>query len=75
MFWVKKNLCSTSYNLRVIAAPDVFATSNNSMVTCYISQSLEIKLTTTIKTSCTPFDINKSNVQVVHRQLANASFT
>jgi len=60
MFWVKENLCNTSYNLRVIATLDVFVTSNNLMVTCYVSQSLEIKLTTTTKTSCAPFDIHKS---------------
>jgi hypothetical protein len=60
MFWVKENLCSTSYNLKVITALDVFATSNKLMVTCYISQSFELKLTITTKTSCTPFDIHKS---------------
>jgi hypothetical protein len=44
-------------------------------VTCFASQSLEIKLTTTTKMSCAPFNIHKLNVQVVDEQLTNASCT
>ncbi len=59
-FWVKENLFSSFCNLVVILAPLVSITSNNTMVTWFSSQSLEIKLTTTTNTSCAPFDIHKS---------------
>ncbi len=59
---VKKNLSNSSYNLKAIAIVLMSETSNNPMVTCLASQSLEIKFTTTTKTSLAPFDIHKSKV-------------
>jgi antitoxin component of RelBE/YafQ-DinJ toxin-antitoxin module len=38
-------------------------------VTCFVSQLLEIKLTTIAKMSCIPFDIHRSNVQVANTRL------
>ncbi len=50
-------------------------TSNNPIVTCFTTQSLEIKLTITTKMSCTPFNIHKSNVQGANKQLTNVGYT
>ncbi len=72
-FWVKENLFS-SFCLGAILAPLLSITSNNPMVTWFSSQSLEIKLTTT-NTSCAPFDIHKSKVRVVDKQLAMETCT
>ncbi len=74
-FSIKENLSNSSYNLGAIATPFVFKTSSKPMVTCFASQSLEIKFTTTIKTSLAPFDIHKSKVQVVDIQSVNVSCT
>jgi hypothetical protein len=55
--------------------PLVSVISNRKIVTCFALQSLKIKFTNITKMSCVHFDIQRSNVQVVDKQLANASYT
>jgi hypothetical protein len=49
IFGVMENLSNSSCNLETITTPLVFEISKNLMVTCFASQSLEIKFTTTTK--------------------------
>ncbi len=49
--------------------PHVLIISKRQIVTCFVSQLLEIKLTTIAKMSCIPFDIHRSNVQVANTRL------
>jgi hypothetical protein len=44
-------------------------------MTCFVSQSLEIKFTTTTKMSCIPFNIHISNVKMANTQLTNVGYT
>jgi hypothetical protein len=48
-FWVMENLFNSSCNLKTITTPLVFEISKNLVVTCFASQSLEIKFSTTTK--------------------------
>jgi hypothetical protein len=66
ILWVKENLSSSSYNLGAIGTLFMFETSNNLMVTRLASQSLEIKFTTSTKTSLGPLNIHKSKAQVAN---------
>ncbi len=68
-------MSNISYNLGAIVMPHVSIISKKPIVTCFASQLLEIKLTTTTKMSCIPFDIHRLNVQVVDTQLANVGCT
>jgi hypothetical protein len=51
----------------------MFVTSNNPIITCFASLSLEMKLKTT--KTCAPLEIQRSNVQVVDKQLVNVGTT
>jgi hypothetical protein len=68
---VIKKLFSSSYNLKTIATPVMFVTSNSPIVTCFASQSLKMKLTTMAKTSHVQLNIHRSKVQVVDKQSTN----
>ncbi len=68
-------MSNNSCNLGTIVMPHVSIISKRPLMTCFVSQLLEIKLTTIAKMSCIPFDIHRSNVQVVDTQLANVGCT
>jgi hypothetical protein len=53
--------------------PFILVVSNKSIVTCLGSQLLEMKFTTTMKTSCAPFDIQRSKVHMVETHPPTAS--
>jgi hypothetical protein len=73
-FKVKENLFGSLCSLGTIGTSLLSSTSNNLMVTCFTSQSFEIKFTTTTNTSHAPFDINESKVQVVNKQSTNVNY-
>ncbi len=75
IFLVRINMSNNSCNLRTIVMPHVSIISKRPIVTCFASQLLEIKLTTTTKMSCIPFDIHRSNAQLANTQLANVGCT
>jgi hypothetical protein len=62
---MNKGQMSKCCNLGTIASPLMSLTSNNLIITCLASHLLNKKLTTTTNMSSAPFDIDKSNVQVV----------
>ncbi len=75
IFVIKENLFSSFYNLRTIVTPLMFVTSNNPIVTCFASHSLEMKLTTMAKTSHVQLNIHRSKVQMVDKQSTNVGTT
>jgi len=74
IFKVKENLSSNLCSLGTIGTPLLSSTLNNLMVTCFTSQSFEIKFTISTNTSHAPFDIDESKVQVVDKQSTNVGY-